>query len=223
MEQPVECRVLRGTSLRGRRLLVESVRILWPGLWMVWRRVRRHPAFDECAGTSADFAGQRAATVSEEVLIGRGYRRDAQTNRISVWIECAPLRMCHGVLCSGMDDGLCSVRASNATAGPAGLHARSWICGLPKLYLLAWSRIWLWNRIWSRVLGWPVGILWWTIRPAGIRLVRWLWRLWCSTSAVEYPGSPAFASASRASAIQEEVLSRHRNHRTNLDHNERGQ
>ena len=41
----------------GSRILVESIRMLRPRLWMVWRRLWRQPSLIKCAGTSTDPAG----------------------------------------------------------------------------------------------------------------------------------------------------------------------
>jgi hypothetical protein len=116
--------------------------------------------------------------------------------------------MRHGVLCVGMDVGLCPVSASNATALPARFHARSRICGRPKLLLLArsWIRVWYWLR--GRVLGRTTGILWiWrTVRPVGIWLVRWLSRLWGRAFTGRCPGAASDTAAARAPTIQEKVL-----------------
>jgi hypothetical protein len=132
---------------------------------MVGRNAQRCRSFSECAAFSSVPAREYPAAVSEKVLIRKGERRDASTNCTAASSRTyEPLRICRGALCCSIDVGLCPVRASIATARSARLHARSWIRGRPKLCLLAWSRLWVWDWVWRGLLGPSIRLLRYSLR-----------------------------------------------------------
>lgn len=177
---------------------------------MVGRNAQRCRSFSECAGFSSVPAREYPAAVSEKVLIRRGDRRDASTNCTAASSRTyEPLRICRGALCCSIDVGLCPVRASIATARSARLHARSWIRGRPKLCLLAWSRLWVWDWVWRGLLGPSIRLLRYSLRSiwaSGVWVVWRIRRIWCSASAVRCAGPSSHASEPCSSAIQEKIL-----------------
>lgn len=50
-------------------ILVESVRLLWFRLWVVWGRLWHRQSAVECARATSHTTGQCATAVSEEILI----------------------------------------------------------------------------------------------------------------------------------------------------------